>query len=288
MAYRANVAGAVLGLALATFCSGSVFAFPTASLAVSAGIAPTPVVAFGTNARRTVEAFSDEHNLNLQETRREHAASGLVTCGDAHGAGQLTEANNVVTTAAHVLFDEEGNPRASECIFSLVTDGRLIRVPVDLKSIVAGSRKPYSVQAVHDWAVAKLEKPIDGVAPYVLADSIGADREVLFAARGHFDWGGGRVMSMESCRLFSQLNKGSEGTREFAFNCETGDGASGGAVLLGDDHLRLGAILVGWRSNSPTKTVPFSPTHYNFVVSIEGAFRDAVMTAARRLIGAAN
>jgi hypothetical protein len=279
-----KVAG-VLGFAVAVLCSGSVFAFTPIPAFAPVGLSPTPVVAFGTNARRTAEAFAEEHKLNAEQVRHEHMASGLITCGDAHGAGQLTEANNVVTTAAHVLFDEEGNPRAPVCIFSLVQDGRLVRVPIDFKSIVAGSRKPYSVQAVHDWAVVKLEHPIDGVTPYQLADTISAENDVQFAARGHFDWGGGRLMSMESCKLYAQLNKSVEGTREFAFNCETGDGASGGAVLLGADNLHLGAILVGWRSNSPTKAVPFSPTHYNFVVSVEGAFKDAVLTAARRLVG---
>ena len=119
-----------------------------------------------------------------------------------------------------------------------------------------------------------------------LAVAVAVNKDVLFAARGHFDWGNGRAMSMETCRLQAQLNKGAEGTREFAFDCETGDGASGGAVLLGDGQQQIGAILVGWRSNSPTKLVPFSPMHYNFVVSVEGAFRDAVETAARRLVGA--
>ena len=61
---------------------------------------------------------------DLQVVKREHAASGLITCGDAHGAGQLTEASDVVTTAAHVLFDEEGNPRAASCFFSVVLDGK--------------------------------------------------------------------------------------------------------------------------------------------------------------------
>ena len=280
-----HVIGAA-GLILAAIYSTDLLAFTSVPVPESPGLTATPVVAFGTNGRKTAEVFAAEHGADPQIVRREHAASGLITCGDAHGAGQLTEANDVVTTAAHVLFDEDGKPRAPVCQFSIVNEGKPVRVPLDLTTVVAGSRKPYSVQAVHDWAVVKLQRPIDGVTPYQLADSVGVSKDVLFAARGHFDWGNGRVMSMEACRLQAQLNKGSEGTREFAFDCETGDGASGGAVLTGDDKLHLGAILVGWRSNSPTKLVPFSPTHYNFVVSVEGEFRDAVTNAARRLVGA--
>lgn len=280
-----RILGAV-GLLVAALYSSDLLAFSSISVPASAGLAATPVVAFGTNGRKTAEIFAAEHGQDVQVVRREHAASGLITCGDAHGAGQLTEAADVVTTAAHVLFDEDGNPRSPVCHFSLVSDGKVIRVPLNLASIVAGSRKPYSVQAVHDWAVVKLQRPIDGVTPYQLAETVSVSKDVLFAARGHFDWGGGRTMSMQLCGLQAQLNKSAEGTREFAFDCETGDGASGGAVLTGADKLHLGAILVGWRSNSPTKLVPFSPSHYNFVVSVEGEFRDAVTNAAKRLVGA--
>ena len=285
MAKRSKLVLRAAGPVFAVFYSTAVLAFTAPTLPATPALQATPVVAFGTSGRKTADVFASEHGADAQALKRTYAASGLITCGDAHGAGQLTEATNVVTTAAHVLFDEDGKPRAPVCIFSLVSEGKPIRVPVDLSTVVAGSRKPYSVQAVHDWAVVKLERPIDGVAPYQLAETVAVNKDVLFAARGHFDWGNGRAMSLEACRLQAQLNKGAEGTREFAFDCETGDGASGGAVLLGDDG-HIGAILVGWRSNSPTKLVPFSPMHYNFVVSVEGAFREAVQTAARRLVGA--
>ena len=159
-----------------------------------------------------------------------------------------------------------------------------MRVPVDLTSIKAGSTNPYAFPAVHDWAVAKLTKTIADATPYQLSDSVQAQAPVEFVARGHIDWGDGRRMSMEACRLHDQLSVGQEGTREFSFDCETGDGASGGAVLMGDDQMQLGAILVGWRSNKPYRAVPFSPTHYNFAVSIEGAFRTAVLDAAKKMV----
>lgn len=287
MARRAKLVVGAAVLASVAIYSAPLLAF-TLPPAGDVGLSATPVVAFGANARRTSDDFAAQYGLDPNVVRREHTASGLISCGDAHGAGQLTEANNVLTTAAHVLFDENGEPRAPVCSFSLVNEGKITRVPLDMKSIVAGHRKPYSVQAVHDWAVVKLERPIEGVAPYYLAESVAADRDVVFAARGHFDWGGGRTMSMQACRLHAQINKGAEGTREFAFDCETGDGASGGAVLTGADKRQLGAILVGWRSNNPTKMTPFSPMHYNFVVSVEGAFKNAVMDAARRVVSQKN
>ena len=87
--------------------------------------------------------------------------------------------------------------------------------------------------------------------------------------------------------MHDQLAVGEEGTREFAFDCETGDGASGGAVMVDAARPTLGAILVGWRSNKPFRSAPYSATHYNFVVTVEGAFKKAVFAAANPMVSAA-
>ncbi|MBI1869210.1 MAG: trypsin-like peptidase domain-containing protein [Methylocystis sp.] len=247
-----------------------------------AGLAATPVMVLGADERMGVEQFAAAHKLAIDELRRAHAASGLVECGDAHGAGQLTLATNVITTAAHVFFDEQGERRAATCNFVAEIDGEQSRIAIDMTSIVAGTLQPYAVKAVHDWAVARLTRPLDGASPYELASDLAVNDAVEFVARGHSDWGDGRRMSFQDCALRAQTNAAGDGAREFAFDCGTGDGASGGAVLLGDQHRRLGAILVGWRSANPSKTEPFSANHYNFVVSIEGAFRRAVLYAAKR------
>jgi hypothetical protein len=234
----------------------------------------------GDDKRLGLEDFAAAHRLSIENLRRSHEASGLVECGTAHGAGQLTLATNVITTAAHVFFDEHGERRAETCDFVAEIDGEQGRIPIETTSIVAGTMQPYAIDAVHDWAVAKLTRPLDGVSPYDLASDLSVNEPVEFVARGHSDWGKGRRLSFQDCALRLQTNAARDGAREFAFDCDTGDGASGGAVLLGDEHRRLGAILVGWRSDNPWKTEPFSASHYNFVVSIEGAFRRAVLHAA--------
>ncbi|WP_026608130.1 trypsin-like serine protease [Methylocapsa acidiphila] len=244
----------------------------------------TPVVVFGRNSRRSVEDFAAEQKLDAVELRRKFTASGLIECGAAHGAGQLTLTDDIVTTAAHVFFDERGAPRARTCFFVIESDGKQIRTPIDSGSIVAGSTNPYAIEAVHDWAVARLKHPVDGVTPYGLAEAERPNMPVEFVARGHIDWGEGRRLSMEKCALRDQLTVGAEGTREFSFDCETGDGASGGAVIIGSGDPVVGAILVGWRSNKPFRSAPFSTTHYNFAVTIEGAFKKAVMAAAAKVV----
>lgn len=243
-----------------------------------------PIVVFGRDARREADAFAAEHALDGSELVHDHLASGLIQCGDAHGAGQLTLTDDVITTAAHVFYDENGLLRARACTFDVSINGHESHVPIDLGSIVAGSTKPYEVAVAHDWAVARLSHALTGVHPYGLATDIHDDEPVTFVARGHIDWGEAKHLSFQQCTLHNKLSDGEEGTREFSFDCDTGDGASGGALMLDKDMERIGAILVGWRSNRPFKAMPFSRTHYNFAVTIEGAFRQAVFAASGKVV----
>ena len=98
---------------------------------------------------------------------------------------------------------------------------------------------------------------------------------IRFVARGSVDWGGGRDLSLQDCRLRDGLENGAEGTREFSFDCSANVGASGAGLLDGDGKALL-AVFVGYRSVAPDQALPFSSTHYNFAVTIEGAFRRAV------------
>ncbi len=264
-------------------------AFPDAPRSAAPGVAIVPVVVFGHDARRSPSSFAAEHGLDPAATVRDHAASGLIQCGDAHGAGQLTLADDVVTTAAHVFYDENGFARAGTCSFDLTVEGREVHVPIDVANVVAGSTKPYDVDPAHDWAVARLATPVAGVKPYGIATDLHADQPTTFVARGHIDWGEAKQLSMQACTLHDRVSAGEEGTREFSFDCDTGDGASGGALMFDGDASRasgvlVGGVLVGWRSNHPFKGMPFSRTHYNFAVTLEGAFREAVNAAARKMI----
>lgn len=252
-----------------------------AASSVSA-LAPTQVLVLGKDGRASLDEFASTHKLELDRVRTSHAASGLIQCGRAHGAGQLTLANDVVTTAAHVFFDERGAHRAKTCYFVTDIGGKRQRIAIDMGSVVAGATRPSSVKAVNDWAVARLTRPLDEIVPYELAETVAVDQPVDFVARGHSDWADAHRMSFESCRLRAQTNQAKSGSREFAFDCATADGASGGAVLRDDATPRLCAILVGWRSNDPSRISPFSMSNYNFVVSVEGAFRQALLHAAKR------
>ena len=238
-------------------------------------------VVFGEDARLTADQYAQKHHLDAGDVKRRHAASGVIHCGNARGAGQLTLSNSVITTAAHVLFNERGEPRgdSAHCAFTATINGEDVTSAIDTASVITGATSPYAGPAVHDWAVARLMRPMIGATPYRLGVSAQSGQDIRFVARGHQDWGAGNVMSMEKCALRNGLASGAEGTREFAFDCDAGDGASGGAVL-NDSSGSLMAVFVGYRSTAPQAAQPFSMQHYNFAVSIDGAFRRAVQTAA--------
>ena len=249
--------------------------------AASINLLPTtPVVVFGPDARLSIQDFATRNHLDAASVARNHAASGVIHCGIARGAGQLTLTDNVITTAAHVFFDEHGELRGDRghCVFTAIVSGQEVTTAIDVSSIVAGDKQPYAHPAVHDWAVARLMRPIVGAAPYALGPSAQAGSAIEFVARGHSDWGGGKAMSLEDCKLRDLLSTGGEGTREFSFDCDAGVGASGGALLAPGNKL-LG-VFVGYRSIAPDQAMPFSTQHYNFAVSVDGAFRKAVETVA--------
>ena len=241
-----------------------------------AGLPLTPVVIFGTDGRASFEDFAAERRVDATALRRRYAGTGLVRCGAAHGSGQLTLADDVITTAAHVLYDHDGRLRgdSAHCQFIVQVAGHEIATPLDVEGAIVGSHDPYAESAVHDWAVVKLAHPLREATPYPLTTPQAAS-SVLFVARGAIDWGEGHETSMQACRLRDSLELGSEGTREFAFDCSTNVGASGAGLLDGEGKALM-AIFVGYRSVAPDQALPFSATHYNFAVTVEGAFRRAV------------
>ena len=240
----------------------------------------TPVVAFGEAGRQDPAAFAKSHGLDPIQIKRSTAASGLVTCGEAHGAGQLTLADDVITTAAHVFYDERGHLRAdsAHCQFVLVVGHEVVMTMIDVASIEAGAQNPYQQSPARDWAVAKLLRPVAGVTPYGLGEPK-AGSKVRFASRGSVDWRQRDDLGLQQCAIRQTLATAPDGAREIAFDCDAGKGASGGALLDAKGR-GLVAIFAGFRSATPDTPAPFSPTHYNFAVTVEGAFRRAVVTAA--------
>src|SRR5215469_4261747 len=92
----------------------------------------TPVVVFGPEARLSIQDFATRNHLDAASVARNHAASGVIHCGIARGAGQLTLTDNVITTAAHVFFDERGELRGDNghCVFTATIGGQEVTTAI--------------------------------------------------------------------------------------------------------------------------------------------------------------
>ncbi len=201
------------------------------------------------------------------------AATGLVRCGGAVGTAQLTLRNDIITTAAHVLIGNNGQPRTS-CTFQSTGSGE--PVTIDPQSIKAGSRTPLSDPATNDWAVARLTRPIQNVTPYGLASAGSKPGSVFMVAGGNKR---ADRMGTERCNARGMLGTSARGVREFAIDCNAAPGSSGAALTAGQNIV---GIYVGYRSTDPVRAQAFSAAHYNFAITVEGSFRRAVLAAAAR------
>lgn len=68
---------------------------------------------------------------------------------------------------------------------------------------------------------------------------------------------------------------------ESAIDCNAAPGSSGAALTTG--HNIVG-IYLGYRSSDPARAQPFSATHYNFAITVEGPLRRALLAAAHEIV----
>jgi hypothetical protein len=210
--------------------------------------------------------------LSSSDLRRRFAATGLVRCGSAVGTAQLTLRNDMITTAAHVLIGADGKPRRG-CRFE---SNLGVTVAVDVSTLRAGARRPLAEPATRDWAVARLAAPVAGATPYRLGPAGALPASLMMCA------GGNRAaarMGAEECRARHVISTAATGVREVAIDCNAAPGSSGAALI---DRNDIVAVYVGYRSTHPNQPAAFSEQHYNFAITVEGPFREAVLTAAKR------
>jgi hypothetical protein len=228
-----------------------------------------PAVSMETDRRSAPDEWARRSGIAKSHIAAQYGATGIVRCGGAIGTAQLTLRADIITTAAHVLIDTNGQPR--KCTFQSAAGGA--PVAIDTQSIKSGTRTPMSEPATRDWAVARLAHPVSGVTPYGLAQPGIQPAGVFMVAAGNKR---ADRMGAEKCRARGMLSASWEGVREFAIDCNAAPGSSGAALTAG--HSIVG-IYVGYRSSDPARAQAFSATHYNFAITVEGPFRRALLAA---------
>lgn len=258
---------------------GFLIVFASAPAAAAPGAEPSKLssstIIIDKDDRMPPEAFAQMRALTPQQMATRFGATGVVRCGGAVGTAQLVGSNAVIVTASHVLFETGGTPRGrgEGCTFDIVVDGKRTVVPILTEKVVCGATEPYGNPAIRDWAVAPLAKPVAGARPYALASPIAVPSKVVLVAAARS--GGREQHSLELCSARKVTATSPSGVREIAVDCDAEGGTSGAGILT--EGGSIAGVYVGFRSAHPGRPGPFSMTHYNFGVSVEGALRKAVM-----------
>lgn len=258
-------------------------------LALAAFVLPASSAMQGELYRPYARAVSMERDLRLEPAdyarqagfepagfRSRYGASGLIRCGKAVGTGQITLADNIITTAAHVFFAPGGKPRSESCTFEPAhTPGAPIAI--EMNSIVSGSPRPMEERATLDWAVARLASAPEKLVPYAVATAPSTPTPVVMFGGGN---GPAGRLGVEQCSTRRVTATAPEGIRELAFDCSADHGGSGAALL--NEHGEMIGIFIGYRSVNAAAPLPFSDIHYNFAITVEGPFRRALLQAANK------
>lgn len=264
---------------IGTFVVVPAKADPIESKSAASASLPSSAIIIDKDDRLSRDDYARSFGLTPAAMASRFGATGLVRCGSAVGTGQLVGANNVLVTAAHVLFAPGGEPRGrgAACTFEINTAGGRQKIEVDVDKVVCGARQPYTQPAVKDWAVVPLAAPAKGVKPY-MPGTMPVPGNIVLAAAARS--GGVESYSLQNCQARKVTATAPGGLREVAIDCDAEGGVSGAAILSPEGAF-LG-VYVGFRSAHPGKVGPFSMSHYNFGVSAEGGLREAIVDVATR------
>jgi hypothetical protein len=233
-------------------------------------------VVVGTDGRVALAIAAARARTTAAAFAARFAATGVVECGGMRGIGQLTGRADRVTSAAHVFFDEQGRSRAERgrCVFRATTPAGPVEIGLVPDPSTCGSTDPYAGDGRHDWAVARLVRPLAGITPYAPAGAPRIGQTILVVA----EEGGERTI--DSCRV-RDLKPGARGDLEIRTDCVGFDGLSGAAYLTDGERPRLIGVHVGFRSRHPGQAGPYAEDHHTFGAVVGSSALGRATTAAR-------
>jgi hypothetical protein len=233
-------------------------------------------VVVGTDGRVALAIAAARSQTSAAAFAARFAATGVIECGGMRGIGQVTGRADRVTSAAHVFFDQQGRSRAEQgrCVFRTTTPTGPVEIGLVPDPGACGSTDPYAGDGRHDWAVARLARPLPGITPYGLAGAPRIGQPIVVVAVE----GGERTI--DRCRI-RDLKPGARGDLEIRTDCVGFDGLSGAAYLADGERPRLLGVHVGFRSRDPDRAGPYGEDHHTFGAAIASSALERATTAAR-------
>jgi len=243
-----------------------------------------------------------------------YAPTGRLVCPPAvRSTANLVMKNNLIVTAAHSFYDDDGKARfeksPNRCKFYVMKrsgdQDRNEIYDVDLSSLKVGAKDWSKHGEDVDWAVVKLKNPVAGVEPYQVDPNAGnprADYKGLTVSAGQKDrpprpgdrafrrpnLAGDGYLPPDGPNLVHRCGRSSTyGQSLWVTNCSAGDRGSGSALLVDPGKEDPGGPLF---ISAIALTTPKEDRGYVYApdkgdssgyLAITGQFRQAIVNAAK-------
>ncbi len=197
----------------------------------------------GTAETLTLKVFQERHKLSVQAMRERFGGVGRIACPWGTATTFLIADSDIFITSDHLFLSMEKNApnlgRADKCRIEFFYSKGSYKIKKE--TLIHGFRtnKKATESIKFDWAVGKLDHPVDGVQPYKFAsDVIGSGKSITMVSQGTNDTIPRTCVGNVSATLtYGRLI-------EFTTNCGTGPGTSGGPIIAG----RIDSFEGNWHS----------------------------------------
>jgi hypothetical protein len=248
----------------------------------------------GQDDRRKLSDFAREEGVPLAEIHDMVAATGMLICGSGAATAQVTGSNRVITSVAHVLFDQKCSRRQLHDCYFEPSRRPAVRYPIVPGSVRMGLNPDKCLQdqrqqaPTGDWSVIELKNPVENVRPYLAPDEPVTVRfppgtEILQITGGAANFKAATFMPAHAqrCRI---RDVGKIVNVPLQTDCDTGHGSSGSAQLMRKAN---GMVLVAINALETSGTpdgADYDPVKsFNISVPVSETFlsalREAVSTA---------
>lgn len=222
--------------------------------------------------RQTIAEWARANELLVEDVDARYAATGVVTCNwydaqnEPHASistGQVTVERDLVTLSGHVFLDPfrcVRKARSGDCNFAVTIGGIVETVSItDILEVGydCGSPEFATIRSRlrNDWAIARLERPLDVVpyrVPVAPLNDIGAGLNVVSVVHSQdylligADGAELHPKTVGRCRVRDVTREGGD-VVYFASDCDGAQRSSGGSVLLGEERPTLIGV---WAASS--------------------------------------
>jgi hypothetical protein len=266
-----------------TVC-GSAFAYPSADpgcfrKGFQENVSNIRKVGLMGNRRQTLVELAVGSKAKLKMLNNKYRASGYINCKGTIASAQLTGDNRTVTTAGHLFAFDDCTGRDPQDCYYVDYDGKKVTTykfqPGSLKKGEICSNNPDDNR---DWAVLRLEKPIENVTAYkVPADPFpyGSGQKVAVLSGYMKDM---KIDLRHPGKIYQECTMAAidlSSIRPIRSDCSSIGGASGSGYLIEQsDGIYLAATMISGPDGSGAFDLN---SFYDDASPVAGDFRRAIL-----------